>query len=61
MECQQRPAGNAHLNPLRDTDHGRVYIIEYTGKSYDGVTSIDPTDNESLIAGLKKHQPILGA
>lgn len=48
-----RGPGNAHLNPLRDTDHGRVYILEYSGSDTNGITSLDPNDDEALIEGLK--------
>ena len=49
-----RGPGNAHLNPLRDTEHGRIYILEYTGATPSNpITSIDPNDDAALIAGLK--------
>ena len=48
-----RGPGNAHLNPLRDTDHGRIYIIEYTGRPYNGLTAIDPDNDDALIQGLQ--------
>lgn len=45
--------GNAHLNPLRDTDHGRIYIIEYTGGQSDGLKSLSPENDDALIRGLQ--------
>ena len=48
-----RGPGNAHRNPLRDTDHGRVYIVKYTGKDGDAISSIDPQNDEELIRGLR--------
>lgn len=49
----ERGEGNAHLNPLRDKQHGRIYIVEYTGNKADAITSLDATDNAALIRGLK--------
>ena len=49
-----RGPGNAHLNPLRDTDHGRVYILEYSGSSNTkSIDALDPNDDKALIEGLK--------
>ena len=48
-----RGPGNAHLNPLRDTAHGRVYVVEYTGREGDNISSLDPEDKEALLNGLK--------
>lgn len=49
----ERGEGNAHQNPLRDKQHGRIYIIEYTGSKADGITALDANDNDALIRGLK--------
>ena len=48
-----RGAGNAHQNPLRDTGHGRIYVIDYQDAPQSLITSLDPNDNEALINGLK--------
>ncbi len=45
--------GNAHLNPLRDKDHGRVYVVRYTGAQNDGPKSLSADDPEGLLAGLR--------
>ncbi len=47
----EKGEGNAHQNPLRDVQHGRVYVIQYPGE--DGISSLDPTDKEGLIEALK--------
>ncbi|NRB49742.1 MAG: ThuA domain-containing protein [Saprospiraceae bacterium] len=44
--------GNAHLNPLRDKKHGRIYIIKYKGKTDTKIKSLDPTDSKGLLKGL---------
>ncbi|GAB5518109.1 MAG: hypothetical protein RhofKO_03600 [Rhodothermales bacterium] len=41
----ERGEGNAHLNPLRDREHGRVYVVRYTGADGDAITSLDPMDD----------------
>jgi len=45
--------GNAHINPLRDKQRGRVYKLQYKGgkesKSYD----LDKEEPSSLVAALK--------
>ena len=48
-----RGPGNAHLNPLRDTEHGRIYVVAYTGREGDNIASLDPGDGDALINGLK--------
>lgn len=44
--------GNAHLNPLRDKKHGRIYIIKYKGKTNNKIKSLDPADSKGLLRGL---------
>ncbi len=48
-----RGPGNAHINPLRDTEHGRIYVIEYTGREGDDLSELNPDDDEALIRGLQ--------
>ncbi|MCC5936810.1 MAG: ThuA domain-containing protein [Lunatimonas sp.] len=45
--------GNAYINPLRDTQHGRIYRLVYKGAPEGKVLSIDPSSNKDLIAGIK--------
>ena len=45
--------GNAHLNPLRDKKHGRIYIIKYKGNKKSPIQSLDPNNDEALIAGIQ--------
>ncbi len=49
----ERGEGNAHLNPLRDTGHGRIYIVSYDGRQSDGIQSLSPDNPAGLIEGLK--------
>ncbi|HSJ66734.1 MAG TPA: PVC-type heme-binding CxxCH protein, partial [Anditalea sp.] len=45
--------GNAYINPLRDSRHGRIYRVVYKGaKAYKPV-QLDRNDPKSLIEGLK--------
>ncbi|GAB3020052.1 ThuA domain-containing protein [Cyclobacterium sediminis] len=44
--------GNAYINPLRDSKHGRIYRLVYKGGDYNTM-EIDPTKNSDLIRGLK--------
>jgi len=44
--------GNAYINPLRDSKHGRIYRLVYKGGDYNTM-AIDPTNNKDLISGLK--------
>ncbi|MEM1094125.1 MAG: PVC-type heme-binding CxxCH protein [Bacteroidota bacterium] len=48
-----RGEGNAHLNPLRDRQHGRVYVVRYTERDGDDIASLDPADGAALIRGLQ--------
>lgn len=45
--------GNAHINPLRDKGHGRIYIITHKSGKNSKIKSLDPTDTKGLIAGLQ--------
>ncbi len=45
--------GNAHINPLRDKGHGRIYIIKHEDGDDSDITEIDPDDNDELMDGLK--------
>ena len=45
--------GNAHLNPLRDRQHGRVYVVDYTGNETDNPTSLDANDTDGLVRALQ--------
>lgn len=49
----ERGNGNAHLNPLRDTEHGRIYVVHYDGNPAGGIKSLSPENADELIAGLK--------
>ena len=44
--------GNAHLNPLRDKEHGRVYVVRYTGAERTGPTSLSADDPDGLVEAL---------
>lgn len=44
--------GNAYINPLRDSEHGRIYRLVYKGGDYNTM-EIDPNSNADLIRGLK--------
>ena len=45
--------GNAHLNELRDKKHGRIYIIKYKGAKKSPIVSLDPADDQGLLAGIQ--------
>ncbi len=45
--------GNAYINPLRDSEHGRIYRLVYKGAPEYKPFKIDPTSNRDLISGLK--------
>ena len=44
--------GNAHVNPLRDKTHGRIYRLIYLNAPEEHA-ALDPKDPTSLLAGLK--------
>lgn len=45
--------GNAHLNPLRDKGHGRIYILTHKDGKPAAIQSLDPAEPKALIAGLQ--------
>ena len=45
--------GNAHLNPRRDKQHGRIYIIEHEDADKPDIRALDPGNSDELIKGLK--------
>ncbi len=45
--------GNAHLNPLRDRQHGRVYVVHYEGIATDPIRALSADDGDGLLAGLR--------
>lgn len=49
----ERGEGNAHINPLRDKGHGRIYIIRHEDGDDSEITEIDANDNDELIEGLQ--------
>jgi uncharacterized protein len=51
----EKGEGNAHLNPLRDKGHGRIYIIRHEDGDDSDITEIDSNDNNALIEGLKSN------
>lgn len=46
-------SGNAHLNPLRDRQHGRIYVLAYTGRESDGPESLSAEDTDGLLGALQ--------
>ena len=47
--------GNAHLNPLRDKKHGRIYILTHKNGKKSEITSLNPDNKDELIKGLKSN------
>lgn len=45
--------GNAHINPLRDYRHGRIYIIKHGDGDDSEITHLDRNDDEALLAALQ--------
>ena len=45
--------GNAHINSLRDKEHGRIYRLAYKGARPRPMPTLDPARPISLINGLK--------
>ncbi|WP_198440120.1 PVC-type heme-binding CxxCH protein [Pareuzebyella sediminis] len=45
--------GNAHINPLRDYGHGRIYIVKYDDRDDSEITRLDRNDNEALLEALQ--------
>ena len=44
--------GNAHLNPLRDKKHGRIYVVKYKAKT-SGPGSLDVENGDALLSALE--------
>ena len=44
--------GNAHINPLRDYRHGRIYIITYGRKNKSEIDQLDRADDQGLLDAL---------
>ena len=51
----ERGPGNAHLNPLRDLQHGRIYVIKHKRSRSPDIRSLAPDDLETLIDAMKSH------
>lgn len=49
----EKGEGNAHLNALRDKQHGRIYIITHKKGTSSKIKALDPTDTKGLLAGLQ--------
>lgn len=45
--------GNAHINPLRDKQHGRIYRLAYKGAKETPAPVLDPSDPSTSLAGLR--------
>ncbi|MDX1637038.1 MAG: ThuA domain-containing protein [Balneolaceae bacterium] len=45
-------AGNAHINPLRDRTHGRIYRITYNGADHTSNMSLSKDDPDGLVDAL---------
>lgn len=45
--------GNAHINPLRDYKHGRIYIITYGRKKNSSIKSLDRKNEGDLLKALE--------
>lgn len=45
--------GNAHINPLRDYKHGRIYIIKYKGAKKSPIAQVKSDDNKGLLKALQ--------
>ena len=48
-----RGPGNAHLNPLRDKGHGRIYILKHKNGRESSIKSLEVSDLRGLLAGLE--------
>jgi len=46
-------AGNAYINPLRDSKHGRIYRVVYKGAKPYKPVKLDRNDPKSLVEGLR--------
>lgn len=45
--------GNAHINPLRDYQHGRIYIITYGRNKKSGIQQLDRENEAELLKALQ--------
>ncbi len=45
--------GNAHINPLRDYRHGRIYIVTYDKSKDPDFITLDPDDDQALLEALE--------
>lgn len=45
--------GNAHVNPLRDRAHGRIWRVVYKGNPDGAIKSIDKNNTEELLTALQ--------
>ncbi|MFH5832160.1 PVC-type heme-binding CxxCH protein [Halalkalibaculum sp. DA384] len=45
-------AGNAHINPLRDRTHGRIYRLTYNGAEHTNTMSLSKEDPGALVEAL---------
>lgn len=45
-------AGNAHVNPLRDKSHGRIWRVVYKGNTKQAIQSLDRNNSKELLAAL---------
>ncbi len=45
--------GNAYINPMRDSKHGRIYRLVYRGGPEYTTLSVNPSKNKELIKALK--------
>jgi putative membrane-bound dehydrogenase-like protein len=45
--------GNAHINPLRDKRHGRIYIVRHKNGDDRSIKQLAATDDKALIKGIK--------
>lgn len=46
-------AGNAHVNPLRDKAHGRIWRVVYKGNPTGDIQSVDKNNGEELLTALQ--------
>lgn len=45
--------GNAHINPLRDKQHGRIYRLRHKASAPEPAMALSAADKEGLLAGLR--------
>ena len=55
----QRGQGNAHVNPNRDRQHGRIYRVIWEGAPKPKINSLAKAKTKQLIAALRQQQPVL--